>query len=114
MLNFVDFLHCQNINDQRDTTKRIGELISTPLTPAATMKRQFFVRQSFLHIFKLNYILLTKYINLFSRAEFDYDPTKDPSLPGVRGIGFRKGDLLHVINAADDSVNKSLIKVFSR
>lgn len=37
------------------------------------------------------------------RAEFDYDPSKDPSIPGDRGLGFRAGDILYVTNAADDS-----------
>jgi hypothetical protein len=40
---------------------------------------------------------------LFSRAEFDYDPTRDPSLPGGPGLAFRTGDILYVTNAADDS-----------
>lgn len=39
----------------------------------------------------------------FVRAEFDYDPTRDPSLPGGPGIAFRTGDILSVTNAADDS-----------
>ena len=39
----------------------------------------------------------------YVRAEFDYDPTRDPSLPGGPGLAFRIGDILHVINAADDS-----------
>lgn len=37
------------------------------------------------------------------RAEFDYDPARDPSLPSAPGLAFRTGDILHVINAADDS-----------
>ncbi|CAF1508350.1 unnamed protein product, partial [Rotaria sordida] len=36
-------------------------------------------------------------------AEFDYDPSKDPSIPGDRGLSFRTGDILYVTNAADDS-----------
>jgi hypothetical protein len=39
----------------------------------------------------------------FYRAEFDYDPTKDPSLPTGPGLAFRAGDILYVTNAADDS-----------
>lgn len=39
----------------------------------------------------------------FVRADFDYDPTRDPSLPGGPGLAFRAGDILNVINAADDS-----------
>ncbi|CAF1133946.1 unnamed protein product [Adineta ricciae] len=39
----------------------------------------------------------------FVRAEFDYDPTRDPSLPGGPGLAFHVGDILHVTNAADDS-----------
>ena len=37
----------------------------------------------------------------FSRALFDYDPTKDSGLPS-RGLAFRYGDILHVTNASDD------------
>ena len=37
------------------------------------------------------------------RAEFDYDSTKDPSLPGGPGLSFHAGDILFVTNAADDS-----------
>lgn len=36
-------------------------------------------------------------------AEFDYDPSKDPSIPGDRGLAFHAGDILYVTNAADDS-----------
>ena len=35
------------------------------------------------------------------RSLIDYDPTKDSGLPG-RGLGFRFGDILHVVNASDD------------
>ena len=28
----------------------------------------------------------------FVRAEFDYDPSKDPSIPGDRGLSFRAGN----------------------
>jgi guanylate kinase len=35
------------------------------------------------------------------RALFDYDPTKDSGLPS-RGLGFKFGDILHVVNASDD------------
>lgn len=40
---------------------------------------------------------------LWFSAEFDYDPSKDPSIPGDRGLAFRAGDILYVTNAADDS-----------
>ncbi|XP_053212722.1 disks large homolog 1-like isoform X2 [Panonychus citri] len=39
--------------------------------------------------------------SFFVRALFDYDPTKDSGLPS-RGLLFRFGDILHVINASDD------------
>lgn len=39
--------------------------------------------------------------SLFVRALFDYDPSKDSGLPS-RGLPFRFGDILHVINASDD------------
>lgn len=39
----------------------------------------------------------------YVRAEFDYDPTRDASLPGGPGLAFRTGDILFVTNAADDS-----------
>lgn len=39
----------------------------------------------------------------FISAEFDYDPSKDPSIPGDRGLAFHAGDILYVTNAADDS-----------
>lgn len=42
------------------------------------------------------------YVHFF-RAEFDYDPTRDPSFPGGPGISFRTGDILHITNAVDDS-----------
>ncbi|KHJ46467.1 Hsp90 protein [Trichuris suis] len=38
---------------------------------------------------------------LFVRALFDYDPTKDSGLPS-RGLAFNYGDILHVTNACDD------------
>jgi guanylate kinase len=38
---------------------------------------------------------------LFVRALFDYDPSKDSDLPG-RGLAFQYGDILHVTNASDD------------
>lgn len=37
----------------------------------------------------------------YVRSLIDYDPTKDSGLPG-RGLGFRFGDILHVVNASDD------------
>lgn len=39
--------------------------------------------------------------SLYVRALFDYDPSKDSGLPS-RGLPFRFGDVLHVINASDD------------
>ncbi len=42
-------------------------------------------------------------IEFWFSAEFDYDPSKDPSIPGDRGLSFHTGDILYVTNAADDS-----------
>lgn len=42
-------------------------------------------------------------VKIVFSAEFDYDPSKDPSIPGDRGLSFRAGDILYVTNAADDS-----------
>lgn len=39
--------------------------------------------------------------HLYVRALFDYDPSKDSGLPS-RGLAFRFGDILHVVNASDD------------
>lgn len=39
--------------------------------------------------------------HFYVRSLIDYDPTKDSGLPG-RGLGFRFGDILHVVNASDD------------
>jgi len=39
--------------------------------------------------------------SLFVRALFDYDPSKDSGLPS-RGLPFKYGDILHVVNASDD------------
>nr|XP_033814093.1 disks large homolog 1 isoform X3 [Geotrypetes seraphini] len=39
--------------------------------------------------------------SLYVRALFDYDKTKDSGLPS-QGLNFKFGDILHVINAADD------------
>lgn len=39
--------------------------------------------------------------SLYVRALFDYDPNKDDGLPS-RGLAFRHGDILHVVNASDD------------
>lgn len=39
--------------------------------------------------------------SLHARALFDYDPTKDSGLPS-KGLSFRFGDILHIINASDD------------
>uniref|UniRef100_A0A915HF84 Uncharacterized protein n=1 Tax=Romanomermis culicivorax TaxID=13658 RepID=A0A915HF84_ROMCU len=38
---------------------------------------------------------------LYVRALFDYDPSKDSGLPS-RGLAFNYGDILHVTNASDD------------
>lgn len=51
------------------------------------------------HIF--NVILISTHLFPFSRALFDYDPTKDDGLPS-RGLPFHYGDILHVTNASDD------------
>lgn len=40
-------------------------------------------------------------VSLFSRALFDYEPTKDSGLPS-KGLAFKYGDILHVTNASDD------------
>ncbi|GAB6031836.1 Disks large 1 [Chamberlinius hualienensis] len=39
--------------------------------------------------------------SLYVRALFDYDPSKDSGLPS-KGLPFKYGDILHVINASDD------------
>ncbi|XP_074605263.1 disks large homolog 1-like [Brevipalpus obovatus] len=39
--------------------------------------------------------------SLFIRALIEYDPTRDSGLPG-KGLVFKFGDILHVINASDD------------
>lgn len=39
--------------------------------------------------------------HFYVRSLIEYDPTKDSGLPG-RGLGFRFGDILHVVNASDD------------
>ena len=39
--------------------------------------------------------------SLYVRALFDYDPSKDSGLPQP-GLGFKHGDVLHVVNAGDD------------
>lgn len=38
---------------------------------------------------------------LFVRALFSYDPVRDSDLPG-KGLCFKHGDILHVVNASDD------------
>lgn len=45
--------------------------------------------------------IISLYILLICRALFDYDPSKDSGLPS-RGLPFKLGDILHVINASDD------------
>lgn len=39
--------------------------------------------------------------SLYARALFDYDPSRDSGLPS-KGLPFRFGEILHVINASDD------------
>jgi len=39
--------------------------------------------------------------SLYARALFDYDPTKDSGLPS-KGLPFKFGEILHIINASDD------------
>ncbi|KAG9511226.1 Disks large-like 1, partial [Fragariocoptes setiger] len=39
--------------------------------------------------------------SLYARAMFDYDPSRDSGLPS-RGLAFKFGDILHIINASDD------------
>ena len=39
--------------------------------------------------------------SLYARALFDYDPSKDSGLPS-KGLSFRFGEILHIINASDD------------
>lgn len=40
-------------------------------------------------------------MSVLSRALFDYEPGRDSDLPG-RGLSFKHGDILHVVNASDD------------
>lgn len=40
-------------------------------------------------------------LSLYARALFDYDPSKDSGLPS-KGLMFKFGDILHIINASDD------------
>jgi hypothetical protein len=76
MLDFVRFEHR---NDER-RNKMPSDIAGSTGSLKTSTKRQFFVR-----------------------AEFDYDPTRDPSLPGGPGLAFHTGDILYVTNAADDS-----------
>lgn len=39
--------------------------------------------------------------SLYARALFDYDPSRDSGLPS-KGLPFRFGEILHIINASDD------------
>lgn len=39
--------------------------------------------------------------SLYARALFDYDPSKDSGLPS-KGLPFKFGEILHIINASDD------------
>ncbi|CAF3465528.1 unnamed protein product [Rotaria sp. Silwood1] len=76
---YDDFIRFENRIDER-RSKMTGEIAGSTGSLKTSTKRQFFVR-----------------------AEFDYDPSKDPSIPGDRGLSFRAGDILYVTNAADDS-----------
>ncbi|CAF0737147.1 unnamed protein product [Adineta steineri] len=76
---YDDFIRFENRIDER-RSKMTGEIAGSTGSLKTSTKRQFFVR-----------------------AEFDYDPSKDPSIPGDRGLSFHAGDILYVTNAADDS-----------
>lgn len=76
---YDDFIRFENRIDER-RSKMAGEIAGSTGSLKTSNKRQFFIR-----------------------AEFDYDPSKDPSIPGDRGLAFRAGDILYVTNAADDS-----------
>jgi len=76
---YNDFVRLVNRNDER-RKKMTSEIAGSTGSLKTSTKRQFFVR-----------------------AEFDYDPARDPSLPGGPGLSFRTGDILYVTNAADDS-----------
>ncbi|CAF1315487.1 unnamed protein product [Adineta ricciae] len=75
----VDFARVESRNNEQ-RSKMTHETAGSTNSLKTSTKRQFFVR-----------------------AEFDYDPTRDPSLPGGPGLAFHVGDILHVTNAADDS-----------
>ncbi|UJR30241.1 hypothetical protein I4U23_017779 [Adineta vaga] len=76
---YNDLVRVENRNDEQ-RNKMTSETAGSTGSLKTSTKRQFYVR-----------------------AEFDYDPTKDPSLPGGPGLAFHAGDILHVTNAADDS-----------
>ncbi len=79
-MNFIlDFVRFENRNDEH-RSKMTSDIAGSTGSLKTSTKRQFFVR-----------------------AEFDYDPTRDPSLPGGPGLAFHTGDILCVTNAADDS-----------
>jgi len=40
-------------------------------------------------------------VSVLPRALFDYEPGRDSDFPG-RGLTFKHGDILHVVNASDD------------
>jgi hypothetical protein len=75
----LDSVRIDNVNDERPN-KMTKDAIGSTGSLKPTTRRQLFVR-----------------------AEFDYDPARDPSLPGGPGLAFRTGDILNVINATDDS-----------
>jgi guanylate kinase/C-terminal processing protease CtpA/Prc len=74
-----DSTRLDNRNDER-TNRMTKDSVGSTGSLKTTTKRQFFVR-----------------------AEFDYDPARDPSLPSGPGLAFRTGDILNIINSADDS-----------
>jgi hypothetical protein len=75
----VDFIRFENRRDEH-RTKMTSDIAGSTGSLKTSTKRTFFVR-----------------------AEFDYDPTRDASLPSGPGLAFRTGDILYVTNAADDS-----------
>lgn len=59
------------------------------------------MREHMVHNASTGTLRTTQKKHFYVRALIDYDPTKDSGLPG-RGLGFRFGDMLHVLNASDD------------
>lgn len=75
----LDFIRFTNRNEER-TNPVVKDRIGSTSSLKTTTKRQFYVR-----------------------AQIDYDPSRDRSLPSTPGLAFRAGDILCVTNAADDS-----------